>query len=641
MKKWLIVLWVGLAAACSAPNESELFEAAVDGPSARARIENARTFLSEFPESLQRREVARKLFADALEARDESAALEGAEAYLAATAPDRRDRLGNQLAWRLAESGLGLERAESLARQVVAAARAQSAPELASYLDTLAFVLSRRDQTAEAEQLQAEAVTLRPGDAAMLGRLALYQYAAGKHSEAIFTAADAILLGVGGGIPEAYRRWVSRPDGELTVEGSTLGDVIPPKVQAFLMESDTPYRRSLAAHLYALSGIELDTAERWALEHLGSETDRDRLIQGRVILAAVQSARGDYRAAVETLLAGRAQATPFDSTFWLALGHNFRLDDRPMEAEEALLTPLLVREEASVRSELRELGLSDDEIDNRAEQRRQELLRFHPGRYDGEPTGRVVLAELFTGAECNPCQAADYAFDLLSEFYSRSMLVILEHHVHIPGADPLTNRDTEARYQFYGGGMGTPTTFFNGVERVSGGGPALLKKSVFQEFEAVVRRQAADPPAVQLQLAGGWKDAETVRVEATASSSAELKPAVFRFALVERSVRYRGGNGVNPHAWVVRSLAGGEGVPLQMNGTTAQAAFQLNLNEVEKGLAEYLSGFEANPPERYRGFEGFREKPIRLDRSQLAAVVWVQETESRQVLQAAYFELGS
>jgi tetratricopeptide (TPR) repeat protein len=640
MRKWLTVLWVGLSLACSAANESEMFEAAVDGPSAKARIESARTFLDEFPESLRRREVARKLFTDGLEAKDESAALQGAEAYLAATESDRRDRLGNQLAWRLAEAGLGLERAESLAREVVAAARAQSAPELRSYLDTLAFVLYRRDRAAEAEPLQAEAVALGPGNAGMLGRLALYQYAAGKHSEAIFTAADAILQGAGGEISEAYRRWVSRPAGELTGEGNTLRDVISPKVQAFLMESDTPFRRSLAAHLYALSGIELETAERWALEHLASETDRDRLTQGRVILAAVQSARGDYRAAVETLLAGRAQATPFDSSFWLALGHNFRLDDRPMEAEEALLTPLLVRDETSVRSELRELGLTEDEIDNRVEQRRQDLLRFHPGRYGGEPTGRVVLAELFTGAECNPCQAADYAFDLLTEYYPRSMLVILEHHVHIPGADPLTNRDTEGRYQFYGGGLGTPTTFFNG-ERVSSGGPALLKKSVFQEFDAIIRRQVAEPPAVQLQVAGGWKDADTVHVEAIASSPAELRPAVFRFALVERSVRYRGGNGVNPHAWVVRSLAGGEGLPLQMNGGTAQASFQLNVTEVEKGLADYLSGFEANPPERYKGFGGFREKPVRIDRSQLGAVVWVQETESKQVLQAAYFELGS
>ncbi len=640
MKKSFAVLWVGtmLAAGCSAPDETELFQSAVGGASAKERVEEARTFLDTFPESPRRREVARQLFTDALEVRDEAAALEGAEAYLAATAPDRRTRLGNQLAWRLAETGLALERAESLAREAVAAARRDSSPELGSGLDTLAYVLSRRNRVQESEQLQLEAVALRPGNAAWLGRLALYQYAAGKPYEAVSSAADAILLGAGVEVLEAYRRWLSRPPAELFGEGSSARDVILPKVQAFLMEGDTPYRRSLAAHLYALTGIELETAEEWALQHLAAETGRDRLVQGRVVLAAVRSARGDYRGAVETLLAARGEATPFDLTYWHALGHNFRLDDRPLEAEDALLTPLLLRNEESIRSELRELGLSDEEIDNRVEQRRQELLRFDPGRYPGEPTGRVVLAELFTGAECNPCQAADYAFDLLSEYYPRSMLVILENHVHIPGADPLTNPDTEARYQFYGGGLGTPTVFFNGVERKSGGGPAVLKKSAFQEFDAVIRRQLAEPPAVRLQVAARWEGGERLRVEASAGLSGALEPAVFRAALVERSVRYRGSNGVNPHAWVVRRLVGGEDAPLQRNGGVPQASFEFDLTEVEAGLADYLSAFETNPPERYKGFEGFREKPIRLDRAGLGVVVWVQELEEKQVLQAAYVE---
>ncbi len=44
---------------------------------------------------------------------------------------------------------------------------------------------------------------------------------------------------------------------------------------------------------------------------------------------------------------------------------------------------------------------------------------FLAGRYDPEvESNRVVLAELFTGADCGPCVAADLAFDGLMERYN-------------------------------------------------------------------------------------------------------------------------------------------------------------------------------------------------------------------------------
>ena len=55
---------------------------------------------------------------------------------------------------------------------------------------------------------------------------------------------------------------------------------------------------------------------------------------------------------------------------------------------------------------------------------------------------RVVVVELFTGAECPPCVSADVAFDALLETYKPNEVVLLEYHLHIPGPDPLTNADS-------------------------------------------------------------------------------------------------------------------------------------------------------------------------------------------------------
>src|SRR5262249_22800010 len=63
---------------------------------------------------------------------------------------------------------------------------------------------------------------------------------------------------------------------------------------------------------------------------------------------------------------------------------------------------------------------------------------------------RVVLVELFTGAQCPPCVAADMAFDALGKTFKPSEVVLLQYHLHIPGPDPLTNADTETRARFYG-----------------------------------------------------------------------------------------------------------------------------------------------------------------------------------------------
>ncbi len=74
------------------------------------------------------------------------------------------------------------------------------------------------------------------------------------------------------------------------------------------------------------------------------------------------------------------------------------------------------------------------------EEYHEKVPPFEPKPYEGKAT-RVVLMELFTGAQCPPCVAADVGFDALLESYKTSQVIGLQYHLHIPGPDPLDEPD--------------------------------------------------------------------------------------------------------------------------------------------------------------------------------------------------------
>ena len=112
------------------------------------------------------------------------------------------------------------------------------------------------------------------------------------------------------------------------------------------------------------------------------------------------------------------------------------------------------------------------------------------GRKDKE-ANRVVVMELFTGAQCPPCVAADVAFDALEKAYEHKDLILLQYHMHIPGPDPLTNPNTVSRWDYYlakfpQGVRGTPTTLFDGKPSAGGGGGMANSKGKFEEYKAII-----------------------------------------------------------------------------------------------------------------------------------------------------------
>jgi hypothetical protein len=275
---------------------------------------------------------------------------------------------------------------------------------------------------------------------------------------------------------------------------------------------------------------------------------------------------------------------------------------------------------------------------------------FQPEGYKGRKdpkADRVVMVELFTGAQCPPCVAADVAFDALLKAYKPTELIGLQYHLHIPGPDPLTNKDTEARQQFYGDEIGgTPSTFFNGHSQAGGGGPMQGSAQKFQEYRSIIDSQLESTREAQVQLSANRqgdqieitaqatvtrkpesteaKDGKTESKKSGDAKDGSFKPRL-RLALTEESIRYVGSNKLRYHHHVVRDFPGGlEGKDLSSG--SGQLTVKLNLADLRRDIEEYLSSAA-----KIRPFpNALPEVPLK----ELSVVAFVQDDASKSILHA-------
>jgi thiol-disulfide isomerase/thioredoxin len=253
-------------------------------------------------------------------------------------------------------------------------------------------------------------------------------------------------------------------------------------------------------------------------------------------------------------------------------------------------------------------------------------------------TDRIVLGEVFTGAGCPPCVAADLAFDAAMERYGTKNLAVVMYHQHIPRPDPMTNPDTQARAKSHGVG-GVPTFVIDGKKTVGGGGRDNTKNRydlITKDIDADLDTASEAHIKVDATLAGN-----AVKVAANVSDiKSESKDLKVQILLVEKELRYTGENGVRFHPMVVRALGGekAEGYALDpADARTFDANF--DLDAVSKALKEHLDDYESKG-HRGESFK-FTEKKFQINRNDLAVVVFVQDDKTKHVLQAAYVDLGA
>ena len=265
----------------------------------------------------------------------------------------------------------------------------------------------------------------------------------------------------------------------------------------------------------------------------------------------------------------------------------------------------------------------------------------HPEPYKPTParSNRVVLAEVFTGAGCPPCVAADLAFDAAMERYSRKDLAVVMYHMHIPLPDPLTNKATVERAKFYAV-TGVPTAAIEGVPSV-GGGARSNTKPVYNRIVGEINKALEIPAdaslALEASLVGG-----AVKVKAApAGLKAEGEPVKLQILLVEEMLSYSGENGVRFHPMVVRSIGGNNYGGFTVDRAAAAAVDHVfDLAQINQETQKYIDDYEKTRIETQPTF-AFSKKPVEMNAGNLSVVAFLQEEKSKKILQTAYVRLAS
>jgi len=260
---------------------------------------------------------------------------------------------------------------------------------------------------------------------------------------------------------------------------------------------------------------------------------------------------------------------------------------------------------------------------------------FKPEKVAEKKDSRPVVMELFTGAQCPPCVAADVGFDALGDTYSHSNVILLQYHLHIPGPDPLTNDDSVTRQKYYGTDVqGTPSTFFNGKSDGGGGGSMAGSEGKYKEFRSIIDSTLAGKPSATVDLKASRKG-DTIEISTkakTAQKPGEKAKPRLRMVITEEVVKYVGSNKLRFHHHVVRDMPGGaDGVSLDKAGELTHSA-KVDVKALRGEIEKYISDFEKSRP-------FFGVKPA-IDLKKLSVVAFVQDDESKEILGAASVDVA-
>jgi hypothetical protein len=260
-------------------------------------------------------------------------------------------------------------------------------------------------------------------------------------------------------------------------------------------------------------------------------------------------------------------------------------------------------------------------------------IPFKPTAFAGRKgkSSRVAVVELFTGAQCPPCVSADIAFDAAVQTYKPADAVLLEYHLHIPGPDPLTNADTEARQKYYSRDIqGTPTTFVNGKVTEGLGGYKQHGEERYKTLTKIIDEALEADEQASLKLTAERKG-DKVEAEATVADLKKTGDKVkLRFVLIEDVARYGGSNGQRLHHHVVRAFPGGiDGFPMKDAKGTQKVT--VALGDVKKSLTDYLASADKK--------RAFPDDDRPMDLKHLKLIALIQDDESKEILQAAQIDL--
>ncbi len=647
MKTTILFLFILLTIALFAQNNDlSSYKSATGIKDPVSKIDALKKFITDFPASTYRPRAFLDLTATYLDQNITDSALFYANKYITFYPEDGRLNAWNSAAYLLVRSKKGLDSALAYSQRAVQFARTNKVRGLGMYLDTYAAVLFELGKKQEALDAETEAIKGHENDPEYLIALATYQEGVGKNTEALNSAAKVILLGDLENGLDKFNSWLVKSSFDPKEQIKLKKDIAENQAADFIKldnGKDPAATKSTLAAFYAALKINLDTAEFWAKNAVHS-INKDSKVEDQIIfhknLAQVYSAEDKTNETLKELKTVEEYVDPWDSNFWLTLSKCYEKKNDFKNALNACISGLYAYEAPSVKTEvlniLPKLNLKEDDLKNLIEKKQKELTSFKTGKYKSKNNGKVLLAELFTGAECGPCQGADVAFDNLTEYYPRTNLAILEYHLHIPGPDPMTNPDTWKRYVFYGANFGTPTAIFEGKEQITGGGPRFLAANRFNLYKHTLSKYESDKPAIVLSGNAKTKG-ENINVQVNLKGKVKDPKDVIHVALVEKSVSYTGSNTIDKHRFVVRNLLfSDKGSSITSNKITGT----FEVNKIEEGLKSYLDDPTKQPSWRPGfGTPTWRARPDKLDRKNLAVVAWIQNPDTKEILNSIFIDV--
>lgn len=631
-------------------SEAEIYNNAKALKDPHKKILALQDFLKKFPEGHNSLGARYYIFMTYVELKSEKDALQAADNLIKNSSGGTQISLYNTVASSLAESKMALKEAEKYINKALEEMEGGSPRAIRNYKDTKALVMFNMGYPDSALVLEKEAIVgneKRPG---FLKALSIYQNANGLNNEALTTAAKSVLYGNTDESISNFDKWLRAFKTDDNSRKELRNDITQKLLAEYLKDSgneDKASENSNAAVFLARMKVDLPKAEKWAMnavKRINRETSIEDIVTYKTNLAIVYYQLGKSDEALKELTSVEDYVDPWTPDFWNALGKVYEKLGKNGKAMDAYVSGLVAYKPDMVLNSAKALakkeGKGADFIDKEIDRKDKELKEFEPGRFKGQNrTGKVVLAELFTGAECPPCVGADLAFDNLNEYYPKDIFAVLEYHVHIPGPDPLTNPQTYERYKYYGGNFGTPTVFFDGGNRLIGGGPDIIRANRFKVYNYIIKQQLEEKPGVIIN--GSAKtDGGKVKVDIKISPALKgktVKGTSLHIALAERSVDYTGGNGVSKQIFVVRHLVdGAEGSPVTISGAPLSVTKSIDLAGVEKSIKKYLDDPTKDPSWRGSSAPDWRARPDNINPHNLAVVAWVQDNATKNILQAFY-----
>ena len=265
---------------------------------------------------------------------------------------------------------------------------------------------------------------------------------------------------------------------------------------------------------------------------------------------------------------------------------------------------------------------------------------------------KVVLEELFTVADCEPCVSPDLATEAVLKHYGREQVVVAVYHDNAPGPDPLTTATSEARAKYYGTGDSTPHVMVDGKEIEIEEGPPSHAQSSFEIMTKAIDPLLATSGKASLRVVPQM-DGDLVHV--TVSGDANSLPAKTRLEilLVETEVSDTGKNTLRFQQMVVRAAAAAKagelGLPVNSQ-TSISANYTFNLKQVEADHLKYYDDYREGFEKRMSAFidkgyftraeidkmAQFREPRNLVHSDRLAVIAFLQSEETKEVTQSSY-----